>query len=162
MVTPWCPCVARLWRCAKPAKYGVSSTLGHEHCILLERGDTYEKRRRKLSVILSKHAKNNRFYNDIYDFLGHVVKTISFYNEFDVSKHTCFIGVLDDVQSIDFLRWSVTIWPYKLTNHAKTTVFTMNYACLRTIAKLQRKYTYNLSKIYIDLSSATHKCHNLL
>ena len=50
------------------------------------------------------YAQTVGFYNDIYGFQGHYDKTISFYNEFDTSKHTSFIGVFEGAKSIEFLQ----------------------------------------------------------
>ena len=52
-------------------------------------------------MFLSKLAKNNMFYNDIGDVLVHGVKTIIFYNEFDVSKHPSFISAFARAQHIE-------------------------------------------------------------
>ena len=105
---------------------------------------------------------NHQFLQRYLWFLGHYDKTISFCDELSMSKHSSFTRVVGGALSIDFLRGSAINWPSKDTNRAKTSVFATNYVCLRTTVKMHINNKRDLSKIYIDLSHATHKCNNLL
>ena len=61
--------------------------------VYVEIFDSAAEWRRSLSRSIS-------FYNEIFDFMGHCVKTISFCNELCVSKHPSFYGVSARAQHI--------------------------------------------------------------
>ncbi len=84
-------------------------------------------------------TQNHSFCNDICDLWVRCIKTISFYNDLCVSKHPCFIVVLLRAQRIMFYYIFGDNWSHKHHILQKDTVFTMNYACLRTIIKMHEK-----------------------
>ena len=84
-------------------------------------------------------SRSISFYKDIVDFITHEFKTISFYNELCVSKHTSFYGVCDTCKNISFYNGFLRNMSWRTPFLYKASVFTMNFTPLEVIEKMHRK-----------------------
>ena len=88
--------------------------------------------------------KIHSFYNKMWDLQDRWVKTISFYKDYCMLKHPCFIVVFGCAKTYVIFCDFAKYWSHGRLNEWKPYIFTVVLARLRTLVKMRSENTFRL------------------